>query len=77
MTQTDTDNVQSGRRQMRLEPEVLRWARERAGIEVEDLAKKFQSNPRTWRNGNAQDLYQEIKQRRLPDPHTPRLGTCS
>ena len=41
MTQTDTDTVQSGRRQMRLAPEVLRWARKRASIRVEDLAKKI------------------------------------
>ena len=41
MTQTDTGTVQSGRRQMRLEPKVLRWARERSSIKVEDLAKKI------------------------------------
>ena len=41
MAQTDTDNGPSGRRQMILAPKVLRWARERASIGVEDLAKKI------------------------------------
>lgn len=46
MAQTDTGIMSSGRRKMRLAPEVLRWARERASIGVEDLAKKFPPNPR-------------------------------
>ena len=41
MAQTDTDTVSSSRIQMRLAPKVLRWARERASIRVEDLAKKI------------------------------------
>jgi len=32
---------------MRLVPEVLRWARERARIEVEDLAKKIPTKPKS------------------------------
>ena len=46
MAQTDTGTVPPGRRQMRLAPEVLRWARERASIGVEDLAKKIPAKPK-------------------------------
>ena len=42
MGQTDAGTVLSGRRQIRLAPEVLKWARERASIGVEDLANKIQ-----------------------------------
>ena len=46
MAQVDTSTIQSGsRRQMRLAPKVLRWARERASIKVEDLAKKVHTSP--------------------------------
>ena len=41
MAQTDTGTVPSGKRKMILAPDVLRWARERASIGVEDLAKKI------------------------------------
>jgi len=33
------------RRQITLQPEVLRWARERAGLTAEELAKKFPVKP--------------------------------
>ena len=37
--------MSSRRQQITLEPEVLRWARERVGLSPEDLAKKISVNP--------------------------------
>ena len=47
MGQTDTSTTPSGTRKMELVPEVLRWARERASIGVDDLAKKIPVKPKS------------------------------
>lgn len=44
-----------------VEPELLRWARERAGLEVEALTRRF---PRyqEWENGAAQPTLRQVEQ---------------
>ena len=37
--------MSSRRQQITLQPEVLRWARERAGLSQDDLAKKMNVKP--------------------------------
>ena len=42
-----TGAAPSGRRRIGLAPEVLKWARERAGIGVDDLANKIRIKPKS------------------------------
>lgn len=77
----------SGRRlEIRLEPEVLRWARERAGLAHESLAKKLGTKPervREWETSGQITVSQADKLARhtrtpvgflyLSDPVTDRL----
>ena len=72
MTQTDISTVPSGRRKMRLAPEVLRWARERASIGVEDLAKKIPTKSRSveeWERTGS--ISRNQAERLASSTHTP------
>ena len=72
MAQTDTGTIPSGRRQMRLAPEVLRWARERASIRVEDLAKKIPAKSERVEEWERTGLISRNQAERLASStHTP------
>ena len=60
------------RLQVQLHPEVLRWARERAGLSVEDLAKKAQvrtERAREWEDSGNISIAQADRLARVT--HTP------
>ena len=43
-----------------INPDLLRWARERAGLAQEDLTKKFARLPR-WETGEAQPTLKQVE----------------